>query len=604
MDTTDRPLEGLTRRRFLGGVVLSGAALALLDACTPTSASGGGGSRQDTLVLSVADTINQLSDTSAVNPYLLGTNRTGWQFAFEPLFFYNPWWTDAVSAPPWITDAKDGLVPYLATDYAYNDGYDQIDIHLRKGVSWSDGQPFTADDVVFTLQMLKQNAPALTFSYDINLWVKDVQAVDDHTVHIDLSGRNPRFMSGYLIWYGDVGIPIVPAHIWKSQDMTSFTNFDLAKGWPITTGPWKLTDSTAEQKVWTRRDDWWGAKTGFHRLPAMKRIVVLPLYSNDKLTQLLTSNQVDATHNIPPANAKTALAQNSKLIVRTSDKSGLWGWPDFWVNQLGFNCSKAPYDDPDIRKAINYAIDRDQLVSRGFANQTTKNTMVIPPFHSLQKYRDMMADSIAAKEIDAPSVDKCAAIMTAKGYAKNGSGVWTKDGQPFSIVILTRPGYFENYMPLLTQQLRAAGFDAGYKELATETSQINLGEADAYLEGDFANPTMDPWNELTTFSSQYSAPTGKIAQYPYRWSNPQYDQLMAQMAALPTTDPQYDGLFTQAYEILLDELPVIPLLDNNLLMPVNTTYWKGWPTADNPYTSPSGWHRGDATLLINTLERA
>ena len=69
---------------------------------------------------------------------------------------------------------------------------------------------------------------------------------------------------------------IVPEHIFKGQDPQTFTNFDLAKGWPVVTGPYKLVYSDPQQKIWDRRDDWWGAKTGFHPLPAPERMIFLP----------------------------------------------------------------------------------------------------------------------------------------------------------------------------------------------------------------------------------------------------------------------------------------------------------------------------------------
>ena len=214
--------------------------------------------RNETLIVSVSDSLNQMNDATIANPFLLGAQRTGWQFAFEPLYFYNCWWTNDVTGPPGLP-GKGGEIPYLATGYHYNNTYDQLTINLRPQVTWSDGQPFTANDIVFTINMLKNNAPKLTFSNDMKLWIKDVAAVDDHTVDIHLTSPNPSFMFEYFEWYLDHGFPFVPEHIFKDQDPLTFTNLDLAKGWPITTGPWTLIYSDPQQKVWERRDDWWGA---------------------------------------------------------------------------------------------------------------------------------------------------------------------------------------------------------------------------------------------------------------------------------------------------------------------------------------------------------
>ena len=143
-------------------------------------------------------------------------------------------------------------------------------VKLRKGVTWSDGQPFTAQDVVFTLNMLKANSPDLLYAFDMKTWVQDVTAADDLTAKITLTSPNPQFLPRYFTWFQDNGFPIVAQHVFQGQDQKTFTNLDLAKGWPVTTGPWKLVSATADQKIFDRNDDWWGAKTGFRPLPKMK----------------------------------------------------------------------------------------------------------------------------------------------------------------------------------------------------------------------------------------------------------------------------------------------------------------------------------------------
>src|SRR5581483_9168305 len=75
--------------------------------------------REQTVIWSVSDELNQFADTGIFNPFLQGARRTGWHFAFEPLYFYNPYWTDEYTAPPGLKGAK-GEIPYQAESYAYN----------------------------------------------------------------------------------------------------------------------------------------------------------------------------------------------------------------------------------------------------------------------------------------------------------------------------------------------------------------------------------------------------------------------------------------------------------------------------------------------------
>ncbi|GAA4993922.1 ABC transporter substrate-binding protein [Actinopolymorpha pittospori] len=590
----------LDRRRFVLASLAGIGGATVLGGCGVAS---GAQDREDTLIVSVSDTINQLSDVGVVNPFLLGTYRTGWQFAFEPLFFYNPWWTAKVTGPAWLP-GKDGVIPYLATGFRYNADYTEIEIDLRPGVSWSDGKPFTARDVAFTLEMLKASAPQLNFSFDMNLWIKRVDVVSELRARIFLNRPNPRFMMSYLLWRQDVGIPMVPEHIFKGKPATTFTNFDIDKGWPVVTGPWKLVNSTSEQKVWERRDDWWGAKTGFHRLPAPKRVVVLPLYSTDKLTQLLASNKLDATHNIPPANAKTALRKNPDLIVRARDQSKPWGWLDWWTNQLGFNCSRPPFDDPDIRMAINYALDREEIIRVGFDGDSTAALLPLPSYPSLRKFRDLARPTLESKGISTTAhLEKTNQIMESKGYRKDPKGLWAVNGKRFPIVIMCQPGFFESYLPIMVAQLRRAGFDAGYKALSTAGSMVDRGEIDAFMDGNQGAAVSDPYGELETLHGRYSAPAGKVATYPNRWKNPEYDHLVEEMGSLPPEDPRFVSAYEKAIANVVAEAPVIPLVDNYLIMPVSTKYWHGWPDESNPYCAPSLWHR-TAGLVINSLEPA
>jgi ABC-type transport system substrate-binding protein len=102
----------------------------------------------------------QFSDVTLQNPFLTGISRSGYQVVMEPLFYYNAYHTDAACGPAGI-QCNNGEIPWLGTDYKFSPDFKQVTVNLRKGVEWSDGQPFTAKDVVFTVKMLVANAPKL-----------------------------------------------------------------------------------------------------------------------------------------------------------------------------------------------------------------------------------------------------------------------------------------------------------------------------------------------------------------------------------------------------------------------------------------------------------
>ena len=219
------------------------------------------------------------------NPFRPGLEvRSSISHVLEALYYYDV--------------LEDKMIPWLATSYEYNDTYDSVTVHLRDGVTWNDGVPFTADDVAYTIDMLRKNGEG---KKDMNLGValdrdvKDVVKIDDHTLRIDLSGPNPRWFFTFLTVRFTEGMYIVPKHIYDTvdpNDLGSFTGLGKP-GWPVGTGAFKVAEMTPERIILDRRDDWWGAKIGFHRLPAMKRVIFVPFTTHEQAAQLLTNGQVD-----------------------------------------------------------------------------------------------------------------------------------------------------------------------------------------------------------------------------------------------------------------------------------------------------------------------
>lgn len=606
------------RRRFLQMMAIGTAAGILPVACGTSGGGGGGGQtnatgagtapapgtgglkkipRNRTLVLGL--TGGQLTDFNEFNPYLTGTSTsTGFPYAFEGTYYYNSYHTAKVSGPPGMK-SDQGLIPWLAETYNYNNDFTQLTIKLRNGVTWSDGQPLTSKDLVYTINMLKSNAPKLSWSVDMQTWVKDVTAVDDHTARITLSTANPRFMFDYFMYHQDIGIQIVPEHVWSGQDPQTFLNFDIGKGWPVTTGPWKLVLSTANERIFDRRDDWWAAKTGFHPLPEVQRILVIPGTDETKMVQFAISNTTEETIDLRPTNIKAVLAQN-KAITTWSGEKVPYGYRDWWPVSLGFNDSVAPFNDAEIRWAVNHTIDRKQLVDIGYQGAGEGTLLPFPNFPALQPYLDAVKDQ--TKQIESFDLKKTAQIMQGKGYTKNSAGFWSKEGKTFSIVVQTLI-LFQDITPVLVEQLRKGGFDASFQlnEVYTPFQQkVFTGTADAFVLG-HGGSVRDPYATLKLYHSRYSAPTGQQAIQPYHWVNKEFDNIVDEMATVSPTDAKLKDLFVQAMNLWIPALPDVGLVQWFHRIPTDTTYWTNWPSESNPYINSCYWHR-TSPLWINTIK--
>ncbi len=254
------------------------------------------------------------------------------------------------------------LIPWIAEGMEYNADVTQITVRLRDGVTWSDGVPFTSADVVFTFDMLKASRPGMLFSTVIAEWVASATAPDAQTVIITLTKRGPRRGADFLA-SGQAGrLVVVPGHIREGQTATEFANFDIAKGWPVGTGPCKLVDSSPSAVVFDRRDGWWALDAGLvPRMPAPERIVVVPA-THGAMPQLYASGQVDMGRSIQAGAYDAIRFQNRNLVSRNAEGPG-WGTPDGCVCAPRVTTQAAPMNHRAVRRAISHALDRDRIVS-------------------------------------------------------------------------------------------------------------------------------------------------------------------------------------------------------------------------------------------------
>ena len=151
---------------------------------------------------------------------------------------------------------------------------------------------------------------------------------------------NPRFVFTYFTHNFDNGVPIVPRHIWEGQDPKTFANFDLAQGWPVVSGPYRLAHSVPEQRIWDRRDGWWAAKIGFRQPPQVERLIYLPYMEEAKQVQNLAINAMDLCADMLPPNIRTVLEQNSNADDLEWPRAALW-LSRLVAPLAGFQCPRA-----------------------------------------------------------------------------------------------------------------------------------------------------------------------------------------------------------------------------------------------------------------------
>ena len=525
---------------------------------------------------------NQYSLFDNQNPYIPGSDQ-GYHMgtlpaAFEPLIMYNV-----------LTGEYEN---WLAESWEYNDSFTVLTVKIRAGIEWADGVPFTARDVAFTFDMLRDHAASMVHLADLPEFFDSTEVVDDHTVRLVLKKAGPAFWATTLS--SNHGIFVLPEHIWKDQDPLEFTFHDIDGGLPLGTGPYRLVHASPHQKIYDLRQDWWAAKTGFKRLPRIQRIIYVPQQEESQAAQLLLTDQLDMAPIMQVLTLESVLERNGR-VVTFADRQPPYGYLDWCPIDLNLNCSEPPFDDPQIRRAISMAIDREKLVQLAESGAGVVALHPFTPYEWFAPFDEALQEILARHGYDSqPHLQEVDRIMEGKGYRKDDEDLWVSSEGECVEIALYVPQWLRAYGPPLTQQLRDAGFDANFDTSPGLTSLVQTGEQKASLgcKGPSGVRGMDPYLMLSYYTSQYFRPTGQPAPLwatISRWRNEEFDRIVERIAPLQVGDEELLELFGEAMEIWVEELPDIFLAQLIIRYPCNTTRWTGWPSQQDPYGFPHSW---------------
>jgi peptide/nickel transport system substrate-binding protein len=451
-------------------------------------------SRNRTVKVVHGGTESKHKDWDIWNPYVAGgTHQNQQGILFEPLAFYSVF--------------VDKEILWLAASYEYSTDQKTLTIKTRQGIQWSDGTPFSAEDVAYTFNTLKELGPKVKWGIDVQQVVDTVKATDANTVVISFKTPNPRFFD-LCTYKNDIGIYIVPKHVFSGQDWTTFKDFDLAKGWPLSTGPWKVVFSAPEQKIIDRKDSWWADKAGLAKLPRVERIINIPFVSDQPTAQALIANEVDYSYGLQPSTFPTIFAQNKNVITWAGQKPP-YGNVDWWPIGLWLNNTKAPFDDPEMRWAVSYYMDRKTLVDVGWAGASSTSKFPFPTYPALQTYVDSIKDLFQKYPTDLYDVKKGDEIMTKKGYKKDSAGMWVDSkGARIKMEVMGSGSSGTALGPVVGELLKRAGFDAAYSQPPDASTRFANGDYQAMISG-HGGSIRDPYNTLRPIRAP--APPSRVA---------------------------------------------------------------------------------------------
>lgn len=470
------------------------------------------------------------------------------------------------------------LTPMLATGYQWNSDFTQLTFPIRQNVKWNDGQPFSAEDVAYTFDVMKQHPAA--DSLGVWQFLKSVQATDAKTVVMTFQKAYPPVLTTIA---GKVYI--IPKHVFSSVgDPTKYLSDH-----PVGTGPFTLSRYQPDLAVYSKYAEYWQAsqvKIDEVRFPEYK--------DNATLQLALPKGEIDWAGYFSPTLQQDFVAKDPAHNHLFMDAINLYA---VCANQkdplLGGNAGLP------VRLALSSALDRSQIAAQATAGLEppgsvtglvlpTMNSWLAPNFGNLSTSAD---------------ITKAQKLLSDAGFTKGSDGIYQKGGKRLSFTLRSVDSYsdWNSAAKLVAAEAKEAGI---------EIKNVTVGEDNYY-----ALRTNGKYDYQLMFCGMVGGPTpfylynqylnsNQIGQSKFNfvgWNDPATDTYLKQYAS--TTDQNAQKQAIQGIEkVFVDNQPYIPLWTGADYDEYSTKNFTGWPDQNNPYASGSPNTAPDYKFVILHLQ--
>ncbi len=482
-------------------------------------------------------TVGIVNDVDSLNPFVgfLVESYEVWGLMYDTLTGYG---ADDFSTVPGLaeswTTSEDG------TTWTYT---------IRSGVTWSDGEPLTAQDAAYTFNRIIDGEAEQTNYGGYVANIVSAEAPDDTTLVLTTDVPTPTMLH--------LAVPILPEHIWSQvsgKQVTAFTNEPGGTPAPVGSGPYVLSDRQVGQSVTldANKDYWGGA-------PHMDQVVFRVYASAEALAQALRKGEIDIADSLE-ANVFNSLQGQEGIETLSSTYSGF--------NEIAFNVGAADVDDNPIgdghpalqdkrvRVALAHAVDLETILERAAGGYGEVGTGVIPSMYPTLHYQ--------AEQPYPFDIDEANRLLDEAGYTRGSDGIRTMpDGSNplrFRFFARSESKPSQTTMQFVQEWFKEVGVEVVPKVISEDqlTEAVTTGDFDIFEWGWVVEP--DPDFQLSVFTcDQRSYREGGQLQPGLSdgfYCNPDYDALYAKQKT--QIDPaERAETVKEMQKMLYDDVPYL-----------------------------------------------
>jgi peptide/nickel transport system substrate-binding protein len=578
----------------------------------------------------------------------------------NPLMAYAHWRGFRELAWGWLWEMDTGTgqpYPELAAEMpeVLNDEHTKFRIKLKEGIYWSDGVEFTADDVIYSLDVYFEQQDKLTQSAIpvITRYVKSYSKIDDYTLEVETVDPAFDFVTslGVKSWGGR--LIIVPKHIFEQQeDISAFRNT-----YPVTLGPYtvKEFDPSGFWQLWELREDWqrsawgWMDEDGY-----MPQYILYKDFGPEETRSLaFVQNEYDLDTFMSPDSIKAAQSR-SEHIKTFSPRLPYHNMDDACGYGVLMNVLRPPLDLVEVRWALALSLDLKSAGIHALSGEMKVSPIpmvdwpVLRPIYYdplLPWLRDFeladgykpfdegfaadLADNlreIGVAESEIPQTEEALSeafgigwwkydpaeaenLLTSVGFTKNDEGNWLlPDGEEWQLQLVI-PGDWNKVMQRVGFSMADSWKKSGI--------QVNVRQAD-YAEYDWVEEhNVDKLGAILNWTNCHFVPnylyiwksytqefindvdSDEYNYNQFQWGNETVDGLILEAVQLDNTTEEFYEIGRSILKEYVTNMAYINVMNIPTTIPSNEYYWTNFPKQDNYYAQPYSWWSSIKETIVN-----